>query len=194
MNMEFLSFYSVPLWLFSIMFVIFSLEVLNMFRWIYSLVFDISDGFQFSSVAQSCPTLCDPMDCSTPGFPGRHQLPELMQIHVHWVSDAIQPSHLLSSPFHPTFNLSQHQGFFPMSQFASGGQSIGVSASASVLPMNIQDWFPLGLTGLISLHLRDSQESSPMPQFKSITLSAFSLLYCPVVTSKHDYWKNQSFD
>ena len=65
-----------------------------------------------SSVAQSCPALCNPMDCSTPGFPVHHQLPELTQIHVHLVSDAIQPSHPLSSPSSPTFNLSQHQGLF----------------------------------------------------------------------------------
>ena len=63
------------------------------------------------SVAQSCPILCDPMDCSTPGIPVHHQLPEFTQIHVHWVSDAIQPSHPLLSPSPPTFNLSQRQGF-----------------------------------------------------------------------------------
>ena len=68
--------------------------------------------FQFSSVAQLCPTLCDFMDCSTPGLPVHHQPPELTQTHVHWVSDAIQPSHLLLSPSSPTFNLSQHQGLF----------------------------------------------------------------------------------
>ena len=67
---------------------------------------------QFSSVAQSCLTLCDHMDCSTPGFPVHHQLPELTQTHVHWVGDAIQPSHPLSSPCPPAFNLSQHQGLF----------------------------------------------------------------------------------
>ena len=65
---------------------------------------------QFSSVAQSCPTLCDPMDCSTPGFPVHHQLPEFTQTHVHWFGDAIQPTHPLSSPSPPAFNLSQHQG------------------------------------------------------------------------------------
>jgi len=98
----------------------------------------------FSSVAQSCLTLCDPMDCSTPGLPVHHPFLELTQTHVHWVGDAIQPSHPLSSPFPLTFNLSQHHVFFRMSQFfASGGQSIGVSASASVLPMNTQDWSPL---------------------------------------------------
>ena len=67
---------------------------------------------QFSSVTQSCPTLCDPMDCSTPGLPVHHQLPELAQTHVHRVSDAIQPSHPLSSPSPPAFNLSQHQSLF----------------------------------------------------------------------------------
>ena len=102
------------------------------------------------SVTQSCPTLCDPMDCSMPGFLVFHHLPELAQTHVCWVSDAIQPSHPLSSLSPPAFNLSQHQGFFLMSHlFTSGGQSIGTSVS--VLPMNIQDWFPLGSTGLISL-------------------------------------------
>ena len=64
------------------------------------------------SLAQSCPTLCDPMDCSTPGFPVHHQLPELTQTHDHWVGDAIQPSHPLLSPSPPAFNLSQHQGLF----------------------------------------------------------------------------------
>ena len=67
---------------------------------------------EFSSVAQSCPTLCDPRDCSTPGLPVNHQLPELTQTHVHWVGDTIQWSHTLSSPSPPAFNLSQHQGLF----------------------------------------------------------------------------------
>ena len=105
-----------------------------------------------SSGAQSCPTLCNPMDYSIPGFPIHYQLLEPAQTHVHRVGDAIQPPHPLSSPSPPAFNLSQYQGLFQgvssSHQVASG---IGVSASASVLPMNIQDWFPLGLTGLISL-------------------------------------------
>ena len=88
---------------------------------------------QFSSVAQSCPILCDPMDCSMPGFLVRHQLPELTQTHVHQVSDAIQPSHPLSSPFPPAFNLPlpfPASVSFPMSQlFASGGQSVAASAT-----------------------------------------------------------------
>ena len=69
-------------------------------------------SFQFTSVTQSCPTLCDPMDCSTPGFPVHQQLPELAQTHVHWVGDAIQPSHPLLSPSPPAFNLSQHWSLF----------------------------------------------------------------------------------
>ena len=67
---------------------------------------------QFSSVAQLCPALCNPMDCSTPGFPVHHHLPEIAQTHVHQVGDAIQPFHPLSSPSPPALNLSQHQGFF----------------------------------------------------------------------------------
>ena len=86
-------------------------------------------------------------------------------------------------------------GTFPMSWFfVSGGQSIGVSTSASVLPMNIQDWFTLGWTGWIPCSPRDSQESSPTPQFKSINSLVPSFLYSPTLTSIHDYWKNHSFD
>ena len=79
----------------------------------FSVMSNISlSDVQFSSVAQSCPTLCDPMDCSTPGFPIHHQLPEFTQTHVHWIGDAIQLSHPLLSPPPPTFDLSQHQGLF----------------------------------------------------------------------------------
>ena len=102
-------------------------------------------------VTQSCPALCHPMDCNTPGLPVLYCLPELAQTHVNWVSDVNQSSYPLSSPSPPIFNLSQHQGLFKWEFFASSCQSIGVSASASILPMNIQDWFPLGWSGLISL-------------------------------------------
>ena len=85
---------------------------------------------QFSSVTQSCPTLCDPKNHSTPGLPVHHQPPEFTETHVHRVSDAIQPSHPLSSPSPPAPSPSQHQSLFQC------GQSIGVSALASVLPMN----------------------------------------------------------
>ena len=107
---------------------------------------------QFSSVAQSSPILCYPGNCSMPGLPVHHQLPESTQTHVHWIGDAIQPSHPVV-PFSSCPQPFPASGSFPMSQlFAWGGQSIGVSASASVLPMNSQDWFPLRLTGWISLH------------------------------------------
>ena len=116
-----------------------------------------------------------------------HQHLEFTQTHVHWVGDAIQPSHPLSSPS-PVLNLSQNQGFFPVSQlFASGGQSIGVSVSTSVLLTNTQDWSPLGWTRWISLQSKDSQESFPTPQFKSISFLVLSLLYCPTLTSIHDH-------
>ena len=94
---------------------------------------------QFSLVAQLCLALCNPMDCSTPGFPVHLQLLELAQTHAHRVCDAIQPPHPLI-PFSSHLQSFPASGSFPMSQFfASGGQSVGVSASASVLPMNIQD-------------------------------------------------------
>ena len=100
---------------------------------------------QFSSVAQSCPTLCDPMDCSTSGFPVHHQLPELTQTHVHWVGDAIQPSHLLSSPSPPAFNLSQHQGLF---QWVSLSHQVAKVLEFQLQHQSLQwifrtDWFDL---------------------------------------------------
>ena len=116
--------------------------------WLLCLNFTSVNSVQFSSVTQSCPTLCDPMNRSTPGLPVHHQLSESTQTHIHWVGDAIQPSHPLSS-----FS-SRPQSFpasesFPMSQLFAW--SIGVSASASVLPMNTQVLSPLGWTGWISL-------------------------------------------
>ena len=108
-------------------------------------------NLQFSSVTQLSPTLYDTVDCSRSAFPVHHQVPELAKTHVHWAGDAIQPSQPLSSPS-PAFNLSQHQGLFKwVSSSHQVAQSIGVSASASVLPMNIQDWFPLGWSGWISM-------------------------------------------
>ena len=103
------------------------------------------------SVAQSYLTLCDPMDCSTPDFPVLQYLLELAQTHAHWVGNAIQPSCPLSSSSSPALNFSQYHIFAVSRLFALGGQSIGASASASILPMNIKDWFPLGWTGWISL-------------------------------------------
>ena len=105
----------------------------------------------YCSVTRSCTTLCNPMDSSTPGFPVHHHLPEFAQTHVHRVGDAIQPSHPVIT-FSSCLQSFPASGSFPMSWLVeSDGQTIGASASASVLPMSIQGWFPLGLTGLISL-------------------------------------------
>ena len=114
----------------------------------YHIIF-ISYHIQFSSVTKLCLTPCDPTNCSTPGLPVHHQLLESPQTHVHWVSDAIQTSHPLSSPSPPALNLSQHQGH--LQWISSSHQSIGVSASTSVLPMNTQYWSPLEWNGWISL-------------------------------------------
>ena len=109
-----------------------------LFYFIHSLL--CCEVVQFSSLAQLCPTLCNPMNRSTPGLPVHHQLPEFTQTHVHWVGDALQPSHLLSSPSPPAFNLSQHQGLFKwVSSLHQVAEVLGVSASTSVLPMNTQD-------------------------------------------------------
>ena len=108
----------------------------------------------FTSVTQLYPTLYDPMDCSTPGFPVHHQFPEIAQTHAHRIGDTIQLSYPLLSPSPPTFNLSQHQGLFQWvssSHMVGKGFSHSPSASASVLPMDIQDWFSLGLAGLTFL-------------------------------------------
>ena len=128
------------------------------------------------SVTKSCLTLHDPMDCSMPGFPVLHYLLEFAQTHMLWVGDAIQPSHLLS-PRSPALNHSQHPGSFPVSWFfKSDGQNAGASASATVLPVNSQRWFPLGLTVWSPCCPTDSQESSPAPQFKSISSSALGFI------------------
>ena len=135
---------------------------LQVLLWVES-VFQVGIGekkgsVQFNSVAQSCLTLCNPIDCSMPGLSVHHHPLEFTQNHVHWVSDAIQPPHPLLFlinhviPFSSCLQFFPASGFFPLSQlFTSGGQSIGVSASAPVLPMNTQDWSPLGWTGWISL-------------------------------------------
>ena len=106
----------------------------------------------FSSVTQSCPTLCDPMECSTPGLPVHHQLPEFTRTHVHWVGDALPTVSSSVVPFSSHLQSFPASGSFHTSQFfAWGGQSSGVSASASVLPVNIQHWLPSRWTGWISL-------------------------------------------
>ena len=127
------------------------------------------------------------MDCSIPGFPVLHYLPEFAQINVPWVNDAIQPSHPLLSPSLLVLNLSQHQGLFQwVGSLHRVENSIG--ASASVLPMNFQGWFPLGLTGLITLLSKGfSRVFSSTTIWKHYLVP--SLLYDPTLTSLHDYWK-----
>ena len=149
----------------------------------------------FSSVAQSCPTLCDPMNHSRPGLPVHHQLPELTQTHVHRVSDAIQPSHPLSSPSSPAPNPSQHQSLF---QWVNSSHEL-----AKVLEFQLQhhsfqrnprvDLLQNGLVGS-PCSPRDSQESSPKPQFKSINSLVLIFLHSLTLTSIHDHRKNHSLD
>ena len=139
---------------------------------------------------QSCPTLCDLMDCSTPGFPVHYQLPELAQTcsvlgPPSWWYHPTIPSCVV--PFSSCLQSFPASGSFLRSQFFPSGQSIGVSASTSVLPMNVQDWFPLDWLVGSSCSPRDSQESSLTPQFKSINSSALSFLYGPTLISIHDY-------
>ena len=125
------------------------------------------------------------MNCNTPGFPVLHYLPEFAQTHVHWMSDAIQPSHPLSSASPPALSLSQHQGLF---QWVGSSHQV-----AKVLELQFQHqsfqwifgWFPLGVTSL---------ECFPAPQFESFNFSALNVLYGPSLTSIHDYWKNHNFD
>ena len=143
---------------------------------------------ELNSVAPSCPTLRDPMDCSTPGFPVHHHLQEPTQTHrrCHPTTSSFS-SHLQSFPASGSFQMSQF--------FTSGGQNIGVSASASVLPMNIQDWFPLGWTGWTSLPFKGlSRVFSNTTVQKHQFWTVLSFLYSPTLTSIHDYWKNHSFD
>jgi len=139
-----------------------------------------------SSVTQSCPTLCEPMDCSTPGFPVHHQLLELVQTHAHRVGDPIQPSHPLLSPSPPAFSLSKHQGLF------KGVSSLHQVAKVLDFQLQHQSFLWIFRTDFIKDWLvwspcrpRDSQESSPAPQFiNSLVLSfLYSLTLTPIMTT-----------
>jgi len=156
-------------------------------------MWNLETWYQFSSVAQLCVTLCDPMNRSMPGLPLHHQLLEFTQTHVHWVGDAIQGSHPLSSPSPPALNLSQHQGLF---QWVNSSHEV-----AKVLEFQPQhqsfQWTPradLLQNGLVGSPFspRDSQESSPTPQFKNISSLVLSILHSTTLTSIHDHWKNHS--
>ena len=140
------------------------------------------------SVAKSCPTLCKPIDCSTPGFLVLYYLLEFAQTHVNWFDDTIQPSHSLLSLNPPALNLSQHQGLF---QWVDSSHQV---ASASVLPINIEGWFPLGLTCLISCLSKGLSRVFSITTVWKHQFSALSLLYGPTLISVNDYWKNHWFD
>ena len=166
-----------------------------MFNSQYVLRFKLKASFQFSSVSQSCLTHCDLMNSSMPGLPFHHQLLEFTQTHVHQVRDAIQPSHPLLTPFPPDANTYQHQSLF---QWVNSSHEV-----AKVLEFQLQhhslqrnprgDLLQNGLVGS-PCSPRDSQESSPTPQFKRINSSALCLLHSPTLTSIHDHWKNHSLD
>ena len=149
---------------------------------------------QFSSVTQLCLTLCNPMICSTPGLPVHHQFPEITQLMS--IVSVMPSNHLiLCRPLLLLPSIFSRIRIFLLSQlFKSGGQSTGVSASTSVLPMNTQDWASLGWTGWISLQSKGLSRIFSKPQFKSINSSALSFLYSPTLTSIHDHWKNHSLD
>ena len=149
---------------------------------------------QFSTVAQSLPTLCNPMNHSTPSLPV-HQLPEFTQTHVHRVRDAIQPSHSLSSPSPPATNPSQNQS---LSQWVNSSHEVAKVLEFQCQHQSLQRnprayLLQNGLVGS-PCSPRDSQESFPTPQFKSINSLALSFLHSPTLTSIHDHWKNHSLD
>ena len=134
------------------------------------------------------------MDCSIQGLPVPLHLLEFVQVHFHCISDAIQSSHPLTPSFPSALNLSQHQGLFQWCLFTSDGQNTGASASASVLSMNMQDWFPLGFIDLISLQSKGLSGVFSSTTSKSINSLVLSFLYGPTLSSVHDYKKNHSFD
>ena len=153
----------------------------------------LSASVQFSSVTQSCPTLCNPMNHSTPGLSVHHQLPQFTQTHVHRVSDAIQPSHPLSSlrllpPTPPSIRVFSNESVLCIRwpKYWSFCFRISPSNEYSGLTSFRIDWLNL-------LAVQGTLESSPTPQFKSINSSALSLLHSPTLTSIHDHWKNHGF-
>ena len=144
---------------------------------------------QFSSVTQSCPTLWNPMDCSTPGFPVHHQLPELAQTHIHWVSDVIQPSHPLLSPSPPTLIFPNFRVFSNQSVLCIRWPKYWIfsfnkspSNEYSGLISFRMDWLDL-------LAVQGTLKGLLQHQFKSINSFALSFLYGPTLTFIHDYWK-----
>ena len=146
------------------------------------------------SITQPCPTLCNPMDCSTPGFPVLQHLSELAQTHAHWVGYAIQSSCLLLSPS-PAFYLSQPQGFFQwVSSLLQVAKVLELQLQHQSFQWIFKDDFLYNWLVWSPFIPRDFQDSPTTPPFKSINSSMLSLIYGPNLTSIHDYWKNHSFD
>ena len=158
-----------------------------------NIILKLRRSVQFSSVAQSCPTLCELMNCSMPDFPVNHQLKDLAQTHDKWVRDAIQPSHPLSSPPPASF-LPSIRVFSNKIVLHIRWSKIKVSASASVLPVNIRDYFPLEWTGWISLQSKGLSRVFSNTKLESINSLAFNFFYSPPLPSRHDYWKNHNLD
>ena len=190
-----------------------SLQVLGLFIQFLIMFFEISTRWfgtslwnfifmeplvpQFSSVQSlSRVRLCDPMNCSTPGLPVHYQLPEFTQTHFHLVGDAIHPA-ISSSvvPFSSCLQSLPASESFPMSQlFTWGAWSTGVSALASVLPINTQDWSPLGWTGWISLQSKGLSRVFSNTTVQKHQFFCVSFLHSPTFTSIHNHWKNHSLD
>ena len=156
-------------------------------------LFYLTNGISLVQFSHSVVWLCDPVDCSTPAIPVHHQIPELLKLMSIelWCHPTISSS---------AFPFSSHLHSFPASRslpvsqfFVSGGQRIGVSVSTSVIPMNIQDWFPLGLTGWISLLSKRLSRVFSNSTVQKHQFSVLSFLYGPTLTSICDYWKNHSF-
>ena len=172
------------------------MDVLIEFQWDSQIHFHSTTLIRFCccSVIQSCPTSCNPMDCSTQRPPCPSLSPRICSnscLLSWWCHPTISSSVI---PFSSCPHSLPASGSFPVSWlFASGGQSIGASASASVLLISSQGWCPLGLVWS-PFCPRDSQESSPAPQFKSISSLTLSLLYGPTLMSVYKYWKNHTFD
>ena len=161
--------------------------ILPVFNCVLAYLVTCHGSVSISSVAQSCPTLWNSMNCSTPGLPVHHQLPESTQTHFLWVSDAIQPSHHLSSPSLPVLNLSQHQGLF---QWVSSSHQVAKywSFSFNVNPFN-------ALSGLISFRMHWLHLLAVQGTHRSLLQHHSSIsFYSPTLTSIHDHWKNHSLE
>ena len=154
----------------------------------------MKESDQIRSVAQSCPTLCDPMNCSSPGLLVHHQIPEFTQTYVHWVGDAIQPSHPLSSPLllppiPPSIRVFYNDSALRMRWPKYWSFSFNISPSNEH-----PDWYPLGWTGWISLQSKGLSRVFSNTTVQRHQFFSTHFLHRPTLTSIHDHWKNHSLD